>query len=89
MNEILKQYDAIFVGNYTKDTIITPDGTRYVDGGGMNYAAHAAARLAGKRHITRLSARMSMCPAIRADGSIASRFTHLFHIDDPGVQDHD
>lgn len=41
----MKSYDAIFVGNYTKDTIITPDGTRYVDGGGMNYAAHAAARL--------------------------------------------
>ena len=36
MNRTLKKYDAIFVGNYTKDTIITPDGTRYVDGGGMN-----------------------------------------------------
>lgn len=41
-------YDAIFIGNYTKDTIVTPAGTRYVDGGGMNYAANAAARL-GKR----------------------------------------
>jgi sugar/nucleoside kinase (ribokinase family) len=37
----MKQYDVIYVGNYTKDTIITPAGTRYVDGGGMNYAAHA------------------------------------------------
>ena len=37
----MKQYDVIYVGNYTKDTIITPTGTRYVDGGGMNYAAHA------------------------------------------------
>ncbi len=37
----MKQYDVIYVGNYTKDTIITPSGTRHVDGGGMNYAAHA------------------------------------------------
>lgn len=43
-----KRYDAIYVGNYTKDTIVTPDGTRYVDGGAVNYAAHAAARLGYK-----------------------------------------
>lgn len=41
----MKTYDVIYVGNYTKDTIITPDRTRYVDGGGMNYAAHAGKRL--------------------------------------------
>jgi sugar/nucleoside kinase (ribokinase family) len=45
MNDSLKQYDVIYAGNYTKDTIITPQGTRYVDGGGMNYAAHAGRRL--------------------------------------------
>jgi len=38
-------YDVAYIGNYTKDTIISPAGTMYVDGGGMNYAAHAAARL--------------------------------------------
>lgn len=38
-------YDIIFIGNYTKDTIITPAGTRHVDGGGSRYAAYAAARL--------------------------------------------
>jgi sugar/nucleoside kinase (ribokinase family) len=38
-------YDVVCIGNYTKDTIISPAGTKYVDGGGMNYAAHAAARL--------------------------------------------
>lgn len=38
-------FDAVFIGNYTKDTIITPAGTKYVDGGGMNYSAHAAAAL--------------------------------------------
>ncbi|NTU74965.1 MAG: hypothetical protein HGA53_07835 [Anaerolineaceae bacterium] len=40
-----KVYDVIYAGNYTKDIIITPDGTRNVDGGGMNYAAHVGKRL--------------------------------------------
>jgi sugar/nucleoside kinase (ribokinase family) len=40
-----KLYDVVCIGNYTKDTIITPSGTRFVDGGGMNYAAHAAKKL--------------------------------------------
>lgn len=56
MQSSSKQYDIIFAGNYTKDTIITPDGTRYVDGGGMNYAAHAGARLGIQAAVvTRLS----------------------------------
>jgi len=38
-------YDLVCIGNYTKDTIVSPSGTRYVDGGGSRYAAHAAARL--------------------------------------------
>jgi len=38
-------YDLVCIGNYTRDTIISPSGTRYVDGGAMNYAAHAANRL--------------------------------------------
>lgn len=53
---ITQVYDVVCIGNYTKDTIITPSGTRYVDGGGMNYAAHAAARLGLKvAVVTRLS----------------------------------
>ena len=65
-----KTYDAIFAGNYTKDTIITPAGTRYVDGGGMNYAAHAANRLGLKTAIvTRLAVEDDhVVQAIRADG---------------------
>lgn len=49
-------YDVVCIGNYTKDTIVSPAGTRYVDGGGMNYAAHAAAAL-GRRVgvVTRLA----------------------------------
>jgi sugar/nucleoside kinase (ribokinase family) len=35
-------YDLVCIGNYTKDTIITPSGTSYVDGGAVNYSAHAA-----------------------------------------------
>jgi sugar/nucleoside kinase (ribokinase family) len=51
-----KHYDVVFCGNYTKDTIITPEGTRYVDGGGMNYAAQAAVRLGAKTAVvTRLA----------------------------------
>jgi sugar/nucleoside kinase (ribokinase family) len=38
-------YDVVYIGNYTKDTITSPSGVRYVDGGAVNYAAHAAARL--------------------------------------------
>ncbi|MGB5881710.1 MAG: hypothetical protein WBH85_16910, partial [Thermoanaerobaculia bacterium] len=50
-------YDVAAIGNYTKDTIITPDGTRQVDGGGVRYAAHAAAGLGYKvAAITRLAA---------------------------------
>jgi sugar/nucleoside kinase (ribokinase family) len=50
------RYDVLYIGNYTKDTIVSPAGTRIVDGGAVNYAAHAAARL-GKRVavVTRLS----------------------------------
>jgi len=40
-----KVYDVVCIGNYTKDTIITPAGVAYVDGGAVNYSAHAAARL--------------------------------------------
>ncbi|MEW5871533.1 MAG: hypothetical protein AB1894_19825 [Chloroflexota bacterium] len=41
-------YDVACIGNYTKDTIISPTGTTYVDGGAVNYAAHASARLGYK-----------------------------------------
>ena len=44
------------IGNYTKDTIISPAGTKIVDGGAVNYAAHAAARLGKKvAVVTRLA----------------------------------
>jgi len=51
-----KTYDLICIGNYTKDTIISPIGTRHVDGGAMNYSAHAANQLGLKvAVVTRLA----------------------------------
>jgi len=44
----MTNYDVLYIGNYTKDTIISPAGIKYVDGGAINYAAHAAARLGSK-----------------------------------------
>jgi sugar/nucleoside kinase (ribokinase family) len=40
-----KTYDIACIGNYTKDTIVSPTGTRVVDGGAFNYAAHAVVRM--------------------------------------------
>ncbi|RPJ84797.1 MAG: hypothetical protein EHM18_11520 [Acidobacteria bacterium] len=50
-------YDVVFVGSYTKDTVISSGRTRVVDGGGFNYGAHAAV-LMGLRTaaVTRLAA---------------------------------
>jgi sugar/nucleoside kinase (ribokinase family) len=56
MNSKLKNYDIVFLGNYTKDTIITSAGVRYLDGGGFNYGAHAARMLGmSVAAVTRLS----------------------------------
>ena len=50
-------FDIAVCGNYTKDTIITPEGSRGVDGGGFNYGAHAAVGLGLKvAAVTRLAA---------------------------------
>lgn len=51
------RFDFVSIGAYTKDTIVTRSGTRYVDGGGYSYSAHAA-RLAGASvgAVTRLAA---------------------------------
>src|ERR1035438_2159636 len=50
------QYDIVIFGNYTKDTIVSPAGTRSVDGGGFNYGAHVAAMMGLKTAaVTRLA----------------------------------
>jgi sugar/nucleoside kinase (ribokinase family) len=60
-------YDLVCIGNYTKDTIISPAGIKYVDGGAVNYAAHAAARLGLKTAVvTRLA---------EEDGRVVEKFT--------------
>jgi len=49
-------YDIVIIGNYTKDTIISPSGARQVDGGGFNYGAHVACMMGLKAAaVTRLS----------------------------------
>ena len=45
MKQALHTYDMVIIGNYTKDTIVSPSGTRHVDGGGFNYGAHVAAMM--------------------------------------------
>ena len=63
----MKNYDVLYIGNYTKDTIISPVSIRYVDGGAVNYAAHAAAQLGCKvAVVTRLS---------REDDCVVEKFT--------------
>ena len=50
------RYDMVFIGNYTKDTVVSFTGTRVVDGGGFNYGAHAAVLMGLKTAaVTRLS----------------------------------
>jgi len=63
----MKNYDVIYIGNYTRDTIISPAGTKYVDGGAVNYAAHAAAQLGmNVAVVTRLA---------REDEHVVEKFT--------------
>ena len=51
-----KIYDIAFLGHYTKDTIISAEGTRVVDGGAFNYGSHLAIRMGLKvAAITRLA----------------------------------
>jgi sugar/nucleoside kinase (ribokinase family) len=50
-------FDVVYIGNYTKDTIVSPAGESHVDGGGAHYAAAAGARLGLKvAAVTRLAA---------------------------------
>lgn len=49
-------YDIAFVGHYTKDTIVSPSGTRVVDGGACNYGASVAIKMGLKvAVVTRLA----------------------------------
>jgi hypothetical protein len=49
-------HDVLFLGNYTKDTIATPEATRTVHGGAFYYGANVACRLGLRTAaVTRLS----------------------------------
>ncbi len=41
----MRNYDVAFVGNYTRDTIVSSAGTRVVNGGACNYGANVAVRM--------------------------------------------
>ena len=45
MVSAIKVYDLVFLGHYTRDTIISASGTRVVHGGAFNYGAHVVARM--------------------------------------------
>jgi len=63
------QYDIVIFGNYTKDTIVSPAGTRSADGGGFYYGAHVAAMMGLKTAaVTRLA---------REDSRIVEALTRL------------
>jgi sugar/nucleoside kinase (ribokinase family) len=42
---VKKVYDIAFLGHYTKDTIVSAERTRVVDGGAFNYGSHLAIRM--------------------------------------------
>jgi sugar/nucleoside kinase (ribokinase family) len=49
-------FDIAFLGHYTKDTIVSAQGTRIVDGGAFNYGSHASIRMGLKvAAVTRLA----------------------------------
>ncbi len=43
-----KAYDVVCIGNYTKDTIVSPAGVTYVDGGAVNYCGPRRSPLRGQ-----------------------------------------
>jgi sugar/nucleoside kinase (ribokinase family) len=53
----LQRFDVLFLGNFTRDTIVGPAGTRTVNGGAFYYGANVACRLGGLRvaAVTRLA----------------------------------
>jgi len=40
-----KSYDLVCIGDYTKDSIISPSGVKYVAGGEIDYSLHIAIKL--------------------------------------------
>jgi sugar/nucleoside kinase (ribokinase family) len=86
----MHSFDLVTIGNYTKDTIISPAGTRHVDGGGFRYSAHAAAltglSVAAVTHLAEADA--SSLDALRAAGitvrAMVSKHSTLMELNYPG-----
>lgn len=89
-------YDIVCIGNYTKDTIVNPSGTSYVDGGAVNYAAHAAVRLGLRTAVVTRLAREDLrvveklsCAGIDCYATYASQSTCMkleYPTNDPDVR---
>ena len=53
---MISTFDIAFLGHYTKDTIVSAQGARVVDGGAFNYGSHASIRMGLKvAAVTRLA----------------------------------
>ena len=77
MNEV---FELACIGNYTKDTIITPSGTKYTDGGAINYSAHASNLMGVKTIVvTRLAREDSRVVEKFEKSGIACRVTYTPH----------
>lgn len=59
------RFDLAFLGHYTKDTIVSSDRTRVVDGGAINYGAHVAAAMGLRAAVITRLAREDMRVADR------------------------
>ena len=86
----MKNYDVLYIGNYTKDTIISPAGTKYADGGAVNYAAHAAAQLGMQvAVVTRLAKEDDRVVDKFAKAGIDCFVTYTpVHFDETGIPHH-
>lgn len=85
----MNTYDVISIGNYTKDTIVSSAGTRFADGGGCSYTAHAShLRGLSVAAVTRLAAEDRKSTQPLADKGIdvhifESPQSTLMHLDYP------
>ena len=69
---MMKSYDILCIGNYTKDTIISPSGIKVVDGGAVNSAEHAVARLGTKAAVVTCLAKDDEHMVELSKGSLSS-----------------
>jgi len=84
------KYDALFLGNYTRDTIVSPEATRTVDGGAFYYGANVACRLGlrttavtrlAREHFAVLEELLGLGVSVRAEATPRSTVLRLEYPD--------